>query len=48
MAFSRTSAKYGAGLQSRLAGGWIQFYNHQWPHQALEMQTPPEAFGLAA
>jgi len=33
---------------SRVIGDWIQFYNHQRPHQALEMKTPAEAFALAA
>ncbi len=33
---------------SRIIGDWIQFYNHQRPHQALEMKTPAEAFVLAA
>ena len=33
---------------SRVIGDWIQFYNHQRPHQALEMKTPAEAFTLAA
>lgn len=33
---------------SRVIGDWIQFYNHQWPHQALDMKTPAEAFALAA
>ena len=33
---------------SRVIGDWIQFYNHQRPHQALDMKTPAEAFALAA
>ena len=33
---------------SRVIGDWIQFYNDQRPHQALEMKTPAEAFALAA
>ena len=33
---------------SRLIGDWIGFYNHQRPHQALNMKTPAEAFALAA
>ena len=33
---------------SRAIGDWIQFYNHQRPHQALDMKTPTEAFRLAA
>jgi putative transposase len=33
---------------SRVIGDWIQFHNHQRPHQALEMKTPAEAFALAA
>ncbi len=33
---------------SRVIGDWIQFYNHQPPHAALEMKTPTEAFALAA
>ncbi len=33
---------------SRTIGDWIQFYNHRRPHQALAMQTPAEAFRLAA
>lgn len=32
----------------RVLGDWIQFYNNQRPHQALEMKTPAEAYGLAA
>ncbi|HUH60656.1 MAG TPA: integrase core domain-containing protein [Candidimonas sp.] len=27
---------------------WIRFYNHRRPHQALAMNTPAEAFALAA
>ncbi|WP_425291285.1 integrase core domain-containing protein [Cohaesibacter gelatinilyticus] len=27
---------------------WIHFYNTKRPHQALAMQTPAEAFKLAA
>ena len=33
---------------SRVIGDWIGFYNHQRPHQALNMKTPAEAFALAA
>lgn len=33
---------------SRAISDWIQFYNHQRPHQALEMKTPAEAFASAA
>lgn len=33
---------------SRLIGDWIDFYNYQRPHQALNMRTPAEAFTLAA
>ena len=33
---------------SRAIGDWIQFYNHKRPHQALDMNTPTEAFKLAA
>lgn len=33
---------------SRVNGDWIQFYNHQRPHQALDMKTPAVAFALAA
>ena len=33
---------------SRVIGDWIQFYNHQRPHQALDMKTPAAAFALAA
>lgn len=32
---------------SRAIGDWIQFYNHQRPHQALAMKTPAEAYALA-
>jgi putative transposase len=32
----------------RIIGDWIQFYNHQRPHQALGMRTPAEAYALAA
>ena len=32
----------------RAIGVWIQFYNHQRPHQALGMKTPNEVFKLAA
>jgi putative transposase len=32
----------------RIIGDWIQFYNHQRPHQALGMRTPAQAHGLAA
>lgn len=33
---------------NRVIGDWIQFYNHQRPHQALGMKTPAEAYALAA
>jgi putative transposase len=33
---------------TRAIGDWISFYNHQRPHQALDMKTPTEAFALAA
>ncbi|MEL6475393.1 MAG: IS3 family transposase [Pseudomonadota bacterium] len=33
---------------SRAIGDWIQFYNHRRPHQALDMNTPNEAFKLVA
>ncbi len=33
---------------SRVIGDWIGFYNHQRPHQALNMRTPAEAYALAA
>ena len=33
---------------SRVIADWIQFYNHQRPHQALGMKTPAEAYALAA
>jgi len=33
---------------SRGIGDWIGFYNHQRPHQALNMKTSVEAFALAA
>ena len=33
---------------SRVLGDWIQFYNHQRPHQALDMKTPAKAYALAA
>jgi putative transposase len=33
---------------SRAISDWIQFYNHRRPHQALAMQTPADAFKLAA
>jgi putative transposase len=32
----------------RVIGGWITFYNHRRPHQALGMKTPAEAYALAA
>jgi putative transposase len=33
---------------TRAIGEWTSFYNHQRPHQALDMKTPAEAFALAA
>ena len=33
---------------SRVIADWIQFYNHQRPHQAPGTQTPAEAYALAA
>jgi len=33
---------------SRVIADWIHCYNHQRPHQALNMRTPAEAFALAA
>lgn len=33
---------------SRVIGDWIRFYNHQRPHQALNMKTPAQAYALAA
>ncbi|AYX04772.1 hypothetical protein [Burkholderia pseudomallei] len=27
---------------------WIQFSNRRWPHSALKMKTPAEAFALDA
>ena len=33
---------------SRVISGWIGFYNHRRPHQALKMKTPAQAFALAA
>lgn len=33
---------------SRVIADWTHFYNHQGPHQALNMRTPAEAFALAA
>jgi putative transposase len=33
---------------NRAIGDWIQFYNHQRPHQALKMRTPNQAFKSAA
>jgi len=33
---------------SRVIGGWIRFYNHQRPQQALGMRTPAEVYALAA
>ncbi len=33
---------------SRVISGWIAFYNHRRPHQALGMKTPAEAYALAA
>ncbi|WP_412171751.1 hypothetical protein [Burkholderia pseudomallei] len=27
---------------------WIQFSNRRWPHSALKMKTPVEAFALGA
>ncbi|WP_374486128.1 integrase core domain-containing protein [Zoogloea sp.] len=38
----------GPVFTSRVIGDWIQRYNHQQPHQALEMNAPAEAFALAA
>ncbi|MGH2508134.1 MAG: transposase [Ktedonobacteraceae bacterium] len=32
----------------RVIGDWIQFYNHQRPHQALRMKIPAEVYALAA
>uniref|UniRef100_UPI0038995F43 integrase core domain-containing protein n=1 Tax=Falsigemmobacter faecalis TaxID=2488730 RepID=UPI0038995F43 len=29
---------------ARVIGDWIGFYNNRWPHQALAMRTPAEAF----
>src|SRR5699024_7309010 len=29
---------------SRAISGWIVFYKHQRPHQALKMKTPTQAF----
>ena len=31
---------------SRIISDWIYFYNHQRPHQALNMKTPIEAYNL--
>ncbi|MEZ5462051.1 IS3 family transposase [Dokdonella sp.] len=33
---------------SRTIGDWIQFYNTERPHQALDMKTPAQAYALAA
>ena len=33
---------------SRVIADWIGWYNHQRPHQALNMKTPAEAYALAA
>jgi putative transposase len=33
---------------SRVIADWIGFYNHQRPHQALNMRTTAEAYALAA
>jgi putative transposase len=33
---------------SRVIADWIGFYNHQRPHQALNMRTPSQAYALAA
>ena len=33
---------------SRVIGDWIGFYNYRRPHQALDMNTPAEAFAYAA
>ncbi|WP_206389857.1 integrase core domain-containing protein [Amnimonas aquatica] len=30
------------------SGRWIDWYNHQRPHQALGMKTPAEMYRLAA
>lgn len=32
----------------RVIGDWIQLYNSRRPHQALGMQTPDEAYRVAA
>jgi putative transposase len=33
---------------SRVIADWIGFYNHQRPHQALNIRAPAEAYALAA
>lgn len=33
---------------SRIIGGWIGFFNHRRPHQALGIKTPAKAYVLAA
>jgi hypothetical protein len=33
---------------SRIIGGWIGFYNHQLPHQALGVVSPAKVYALAA
>lgn len=38
---------YDNGLEARASiGNWINFYNNERPHQALEYQTPAEVFKL--
>ncbi len=32
---------------TRAIGDWIQFYNHERPHQAQTMKTPAAALELA-
>ena len=31
---------------TRGIGGWVDFYNHRRPHQALDYRTPAEVYGL--